>query len=233
MAEVFIVDDQPLFLQGLRALVHAAPGLELAGEASHLPATDEERSALADAEAQVLVFGVNSAGQEALRPARLLRQQFQGTALVALAAHPDSDQLFAAIKAGVAAYLPKSVTGTEFLSTLSQVLDGEYPINEAMAINPNVATRVLRQFQDLSATLGNEMEALVEQALVSPLSTRELEILRNIASGLSNKQIAQRLGISEQTIKNHVTSILHKLDANDRTHAVVLALRHGLIAIPQ
>ncbi len=90
---------------------------------------------------------------------------------------------------------------------------------------------MLRQFQEVSTALGNEMDALVEQALLSPLSARELEILRNIAAGFSNKQIAQRLAISEQTIKNHVTSILCKLDANDRTHAVVLALRHGLISI--
>ena len=229
---VFIVDDQPLFRQALRGVIRPADDLELVGEASVLPENEAERNALVDSSASVLLLGLNNSGTERLRAARLLRQQIRGLGLIALAAVPDNDQLFAAIKAGAAAFLSKGLSAEEILSAIRRVVAGEYPINDSVASSSNVATRVLRQFQELSTALGNEMEALVEQALVSPLSTRELEILRNVAAGLSNKQIGQRLRISEQTIKNHITSILRKLDANYRTHAVVLALRHGLISMP-
>ena len=101
---------------------------------------------------------------------------------------------------------------------------GEHPINESLTNRPKVAEQVLQQFQELS--LRSEAEVLV-----SPLTPRETEILNHIAQGLLNKQIASKLGISEQTIKNHVTSILRKLNANARTEAVVVAIKQGLIKL--
>jgi DNA-binding NarL/FixJ family response regulator len=88
---------------------------------------------------------------------------------------------------------------------------------------PSVAKHVLNEFQSL-ASLGSNMETIV-----APLTVRERQILNHIANGNTNKQIARLLSISEQTIKNHVSAILRKLNANDRAHAVVLAIRHGLI----
>jgi len=101
---------------------------------------------------------------------------------------------------------------------------GEHPINESLANRPRVAEKVLSQFQKLSWQKDTE-------DIMSPLTPREIEILDYVARGFLNKQIAIELGISEQTIKNHVTSILRKLNANARTEAVVLAIKQGMITI--
>ena len=98
-------------------------------------------------------------------------------------------------------------------------------MSDSLISKPRVAERVLREFQYVSL-MGKNVEALA-----TSLSPRETEVLSYVAQGYGNKEIAHTLSISEQTIKNHITSILHKLDANDRTHAVVLALRHGLITV--
>ncbi|MFC2122998.1 response regulator transcription factor, partial [Bacteroidota bacterium] len=105
-----------------------------------------------------------------------------------------------------------------------RIHQGEFIINELVLSRPLVAEKVLRQFQDFTI-LGGAMESLA-----TPLTARELEVLSFAARGYINKQIAYQLGVSEQTIKNHMTSILRKLDANDRTQAVVLALHYGWIS---
>jgi len=153
--------------------------------------------------------------------ARQITQRSPGVSVVILTPYEDDDQLFLAIKSGAAAYLSKGITTEELAGTIRKVFRGEHPISESFLAKPRVASRVLKQFQDLSL-MGKGMEALL-----APLSPREIEILGHVADGNSNEQIAHNLKISEQTIKNHITSILRKLDANDRTQAVVVALRQG------
>ena len=102
---------------------------------------------------------------------------------------------------------------------------GEYPINESLMTRPNVAQRVLKQFEDISS-MGKAIETVI-----APLTRRETQILNYVAEGNTNKQIADILGISEQTIKSHVSAILRKLNANDRAHAVALAIRNGWISV--
>jgi len=102
---------------------------------------------------------------------------------------------------------------------------GEYPINDAVLNKPKVAWRVLKEFQDM-ASMGRTIEDIT-----APLTPREVQILTHIAEGNSNKRIANILGISEQTIKNHVSDILRKLNANDRAHAVFIAVSKGLVSI--
>jgi DNA-binding NarL/FixJ family response regulator len=111
------------------------------------------------------------------------------------------------------------------LSNIRKAAGGGHPINDTFLTQPKVAQKVLEQFQELS--WGREIEDFV-----SPLSPRETEILSYMARGYLNKQIADTLNISEQTIKNHVPSILRKLDANARTQAVVTAIKRGLIKVP-
>ena len=103
---------------------------------------------------------------------------------------------------------------------------GEHPITDELDNRPKVAQNILQQFQELSG----QQEVV---SLISPLTARETEVINYMAQGCANKQIAAKLNISEQTIKNHVTSILSKLDANARTEAVVKAIRRGLIPMKQ
>jgi DNA-binding NarL/FixJ family response regulator len=117
----------------------------------------------------------------------------------------------------------KNLSADELANTLRRVSRKEYPINESLLQRPSAAKKVLNLFQNIAQrNVGN---------LMTPLSEREIEILKYVAEGNSNKRIAATLKISEQTIKNHVTSILRKLNANDRTHAVVLAIRNGWIDV--
>jgi len=141
-----------------------------------------------------------------------------------LTSNPDDAQLFQALKAQATAYLNKEITADQLVDIIRRVARGEHPINESLTTRPNVAEQVLHQFQELSW----RSEA---EGFISPLTPRETEILNYIAQGYLNKQIAVELNISEQTIKNHVTSILRKLNANARTEAVVVAIKQGLISI--
>ena len=118
--------------------------------------------------------------------------------------------------------LNKETTPDQLIDTIRRVAHGQYPINESLITRPSVANKVLQQFQELS---------LQSETVISPLTRRETEVLDYIAQGYLNKQIAAELDISEQTIKNHVTSILRKLNANARTEAVVLALKQGIITL--
>jgi len=159
-----------------------------------------------------------------LKLARRIKQRFPNIGVVVLTSNPADAHLFQALKAQAVAYLSKEVTADELVDIIRRVARGEHPINESLTTRPKVAEQVLRQFQELS--LRSEAEAFI-----SPLTPREMEILNYIAQGYLNKEIAAKLGISEQTIKNHVTSILRKLNANARTEAVVIAIKQGLISL--
>jgi len=213
---IFIADSQPLYRQ---AICQVLPeNIEVVGESDLTPeiwGTIESLSpdiALIDVGLPLLSgFGIT----------RQITSRCPGVAVVILTPSPDDDQLFQAIKSGAVALLSKSVGGEELVCLLNRVGQGEYPINETLLSRPRAAKKVLQLFKNLSL-MGKDIETLM-----TPLSPRETEILRHIAEGNSNKRIAYVLGIGEQTIKNHITSIMRKLNANDRTHAVVLAMRRG------
>jgi DNA-binding NarL/FixJ family response regulator len=149
------------------------------------------------------------------------------TAVIVLAAAEDEESLFDAIKAGAAAFILKEIDPTDLVAIIRRVSSGEYLINDKVFSRPAVASRVLKEFREL-AIYGQEA-----QPIFAPLSPREVEILDNIAQGMTNKQVAYALSISEQTVKNHMSSILRKLSVNDRTQAVVYAMKQGWIRIPE
>jgi len=147
--------------------------------------------------------------------------------VIVLAAAEDEDSLFDAIKAGAAAFILKEVDPADLVAIIRRVSSGEYLINDKVFSRPAVASRVLKEFREL-AIYGQEA-----QPIFAPLSPREVEILDNIAQGMTNKQVAYALSISEQTVKNHMSSILRKLSVNDRTQAVVYAMKQGWIRLPE
>jgi DNA-binding NarL/FixJ family response regulator len=146
-------------------------------------------------------------------------------AIMILTPSEDEERLFQSIKVGAAAYYTRNITPEELKDAVRRVSHGEYLINDDVLSKPQLASRVLKSFRELSV----EEEEAPGKDTYSPLSSREVEILDYIAQGNSNKEIAKSLKISDQTVKNHITSILKKLSVNDRTAAVVHALRHGWI----
>ena len=194
--------------------------IEVVGEASESTSALKQIKALSP---DVVMIDYKLPPQDGPDLARQIKRYVPTVSLILLSSYEDDEQLLDAIKAGSAGYLIKAASGRELASQIRKVYHGEYPINEYLLSRPAVALRILQQFQDL---LLAEKEV---EPLLSPLSPRETEILEYIAKGNSNKEVAFTLGICNQTVKNHVTSIMRKLAANDRTHAVVLALRYGLI----
>ncbi len=219
--QVFILSQQSFFRQGIEHSLSSMEDVEISGAAK---ISDEVLSTIDNLPPDVALVDIDGPSDSGLTLARKIKQRSPNIAVVALTSNPNDSQLFQALKAQAAAYLDKEITATQLVDIIKHVARGEHPINESLTTRPNVANQVLQQFQELSW----QSEA---KDLISPLTPRETEILNYIAQGYLNKQIATKLDISEQTIKNHVTSILRKLNANARTEAVVKAIKQGLISI--
>jgi DNA-binding NarL/FixJ family response regulator len=219
--KVYIMDEQPLFRQGIRSSLSEIPEIEICGEGG---VTEKLLPSVEAILPDVVLLDVLAPSLDGLKLCRILKQRLPSVSVIILSPQVDDDQIFEAIKAHASAYLSKNVTTAELVQTIRRCAQGEHPINEILAGRPRVAEQVLKQFYELS----REKETAT---FISPLTPRETEILNYMAQGYLNKQIADILNVSEQTIKNHVTSILRKLNANARTQAVILAIKKGLITI--
>lgn len=219
--KVCIISPQSLFRQGVRHSLASISGIEIISEAS---ADDEALSAVESSLPDVVMVDIDTPSDGGLKLARQIRQRLPNIGVIVLTSNPDDDQLFQSIKAQASAYLSKDITADELADTVKRTAKGEHPINESFVSHPKVAEQVLYHFRGLPLGQGAE-------SLISPVTPREQEILNYMAKGYLNKQIALALDISEQTVKNHVTSILRKLNANARTQAVVEAIKHGLVSI--
>ncbi len=219
--QVFVVSQQSLFQQGIE---HSFTDIDDIAISGITGVSDEVLKAIDNLPPDVALLDIDGPSEGGLDLARKIRQRSPNIGVIVLTSNTDDSQLFSALKAQAVAYLSKEVTAEQLVDIVRRVAKGEHPINESLTARPKVAEHVLQQFQELSS----RSEA---EAFISPLTPREIEILQYIAQGYLNKQIAAELGISEQTIKNHVTSILRKLNANARTEAVVVAIKQGLISI--
>jgi DNA-binding NarL/FixJ family response regulator len=219
--QVFIISQQSLFVQALEHSFSETEDITIIGTTS---VNSEVLKAIDNMPPDVALLDLDGPSESGLELARKIRQRSPNIGVVLLTSNPDDSQLFLSLKAQAVAYLNKEVTAQQLIDIIRRVAKGEHPINESLTNRPKVAEHVLQQFQELTS----RSEA---EAFISPLTPREIEILQYIAKGYLNKQIAAELGISEQTIKNHVTSILRKLNANARTEAVVVAIKQGLIKI--
>ena len=219
--QVIIVSQQFLFRQGIEHALSEMKDIKISGTAE---VNDGMLDIIDTLPPDVALVDIDVPSDGGLKLARNIKQRLPTIGVVVLTSNPDDAQLFQALKAQAVAYLSKEVTAEELVNTIRRVARGEHPINENLTDRPKLAEQVLHQFQELSW----RSEA---EGFIAPLTPREMEILNYIAQGYLNKQIAAELDISEQTIKNHVTSILRKLNANARTEAVVVAIKQGLISL--
>jgi two-component system response regulator DegU len=229
--KLLIVDDHPLFRQGVRFALAAYDDIHVVAESSTgEDALDWLMSAPPNQEPNVVLVDLNLPGISGLELTRQLRHQYPRVGVVMLSIYESDEQAFNALQAGAAAYRSKDINPKDLADILRRVARGEYVINDVVLEEPKVASRLLSQFrslpQDLTAAPDHDFP------LFTPLSDREIEVLERIADGGSNKEIADTLKISTQTVKNHISSILRKLSLNDRTQAVLYALRRGWIEAP-
>lgn len=219
--KVMIIDEQAFFRAGVRQALSQQDDIEVIE-------CDPNHNTMGIIETNlpdVTLLGSDLANHSRLELSRKIARNFPNTRVIILSPDPNDEELFEVIRSAAVACLRKNSSADELIDTIKRASRGEYPINETVMTRPSVARHVLQQFQDM-ALLSDKMEAVV-----APLTQRETQILTYIADGNTNKNIARILQISEQTIKNHVSAILRKLNANDRAHAVVLAIRRGLIKI--
>lgn len=222
--KILLVDDHALFRVGMRNILEQEPDFLVVGEA------DNSRSALDAAlelSPDIILMDLSLPAPGGIETTQRIKRELPATGIIVLAMEEDEDALFDAIKAGAAAFILKDVGPDDLVTIIRRVFQGEYLINDKVFAKPSVASRVLKEFREL-AVYGQEA-----QPIFAPLSPREVEILDNIAQGMTNKQVAYALSISEQTVKNHMSSILRKLSVNDRTQAVVYAMRQGWIRMPE
>lgn len=219
--QVLIVSQQSLFQQGIEHSLSAMKDMEVSGLSE---VNDQVLPAIDTMPPDVALVDIDGLSDSGLALARRIKQRSPNIGVIVLASNQNDAQLFQVLKAQAVAYLSKEITAEQLADIIRRVSRGEHPINESLTTRPKVAEQVLHQFQELSWRSETE-------GFISPLTPRETEILNYIAQGYLNKQIAAELGISEQTIKNHVTSILRKLNANARTEAVVVAIKQGLITL--
>jgi DNA-binding NarL/FixJ family response regulator len=226
---VIIIDEQPLFREGIHTALNHMKDCVIVGESTNAENINElVRSSNPD----VVLINADLTSADPLEIAQQALQIAPRTAVILLVSSEDEERLFQSIKVGVAGYYTRNITPEELEEAIHKVSQGQYLINNELPLfKPQSISRDLKPFRELITE-----EIVVEderQDLSSPLSSREIEILDYIARGNSNKEIAKSLKISDQTVKNHITSILKKLAVNDRTAAVVYALRHGWIKMHQ
>ncbi len=218
---VLIVDDHPLFREGLSKVFSLEDDITVIGE----EADGEKALRLArELQPDVVVIDINLPSMNGLQVSRQLKADRTGMAVVMLTAYHDQEQVLHAMRAGASAYYSKDVEPSRLVAVIRQIVQGFYIVGDQVFDEAG-----LRIWLDagVEAATGPYMVDPAEHFV--PLSPREMEILQFVTRGMSNKQIAVELGISHQTVKNHMTSILKKLDVEDRTQAAVYALRRGWV----
>jgi DNA-binding NarL/FixJ family response regulator len=193
--------------------------------------TGYEAIRLADIhEPYIILSDIQLPGVTGLKIARILKKQHPSTHIIIVSMHIDDDRLFDAVRAGASAFLSKDIEAQELLDAISRVSNGEQLINQTVLQRPHLAWKVLAEFRSL-ADRGDGTNIPKPPQSAIPLSVREIEVLDCVAQGLSNKEIADALYITEQTVKNHMTSVLRKLEVTDRVQAVLFAVKHGWVEI--
>ena len=213
---VLLVDDQGLFREALATLLGLHSQLEIVGEAGD----GEAGVALAQTlRPDVVLMDLRMPGMSGVEATRRLRGLVPEARVLVLTTFEDDDEVLAAIEAGAAGYMLKASPAEKLVEAICTVMRGGSPLE------PSVASKVMAELARLSR---RQSEARC-QRLADPLSTRELEVLRALCEGLSNKEIAGKLGLTEGTVKNHMTQVLSKLGVLDRTQAALRAHALGLL----
>jgi DNA-binding NarL/FixJ family response regulator len=213
---VLVVDDQALFREALATLLEVRPEIEVVGEAANgAQALDRVATLRPD----VVLMDLHMPVLDGIAATRRLRVEQPGIRVLALTTFDDEEDVFAALRAGAVGYLLKDVSSERLVEALLAAARGE------SVLQPSVAAKVVARF----ARMADDEPVPRPQPLVVPLSDRELEVLRLLAEGASNREIAAALFLAEGTVKNHVTNVLAKLGARDRTQAALRARALDLV----
>lgn len=212
---ILLVDDQRLFREGVATLLALHEDLEIVGEAADGHEAVECARALRP---DVVLMDLRMPRLDGVEATRRIRRELPAVQVIALTTFDEDESVFAALRAGAVGYLLKDSPSAQLAEAVRAAARGE------SFLQPTVASKVVAEFVRL-----RPHRARGNQSLPEPLSGRELEILEHLAAGRSNREIAEHVHLAEGTVKNHVTQILAKLDAPDRTRAALKARELGLV----
>lgn len=206
---ILIADDHPVIREGLSAMLSNVEGFEVVGEAKD---GQEVLDLALRLKPDVVLMDLRMPGMDGVQAMRLIHAQCESVRFIILTVYDNDEYIFEGIRAGASAYLLKDVSREELINAIREVHSGQ------SLLHPRITRKLLER-------VSSSTEA--EQG--STLTEREIEILRMMANGASNKQIAVRLSISSHTVKTHVSNIYQKLEVNDRAEAVAKAIRKGIL----
>ena len=206
---VLIVDDHAVVRQGLRTFLELHDEIEVVGEAANgVEAVEQTRQLLPE----VVLMDLVMPEMDGIEATRSIRALSPSTQVIVLTSFTEDDKVFSSIKAGALGYLLKNVSPPDLVRAIQAAHRGE------VQLNPEIARRLMDEFSTKTS-----------KPVPQELTEREMDVIRLIARGLSNREIAQELVLSEKTVKTHVSNILSKLHLSDRTQAAIYALREGLV----
>ncbi|MEH2027087.1 response regulator transcription factor [Nostoc sp.] len=209
MIKVLLVDDQSLIRQGLRALLELEPDLEIVGEAEN---GEQAINLVAELQPDVILLDIRMPIMDGVAATREIQKRFAKTKILVLTTFDDDEYVSAALKNGAMGYLLKDTPSEELAVAIRAVHKGY------TQLGPGIVKKLLTQFSHVAS-----IQSPPVPSSLTELTPREKEVLQLIATGASNREIAQELYISEGTVKNHVTNILNRLNLRDRTQAAIWA----------
>jgi DNA-binding NarL/FixJ family response regulator len=222
--KVLLADDQTLIRQGIRLLLEIEPDIQVVGQAANGRAALEQVEAL---QPDVVLMDVRMPEMDGVEATRELSARYPEVKVIILTTFEDDETVFDGLKAGARGYLLKDISSEEMAQAVRKVASGQG------LIEPRLTRKVLAEFSRLAAATGQskpEKLGRESEALPVALTERELEVLQALAHGLSNREIAGQLVITEGTVKNHVSSLIDKMGVRDRTQAVLKGQKLGLIS---
>ncbi len=214
---VLLVDDHALFREGLAVVISSQPDMEVVGNANDgLEAVIKAQELKPD----LILMDIQMSTMDGLEATRQIKQILPDTTIVVLTVRDDDEKLFEALKSGAQGYLLKDIRSHKMIEMLQSAMNGE------AAITPSLAGRVLAEFRRMSLQQVNDLDSVPED---NSLTERELEVLSLVAKGASDKEVAEKLFVSLNTVKTHIRNILSKLRVDSRKEAAKLAQNKGLL----
>lgn len=212
---LLVVDDHTLFREGLSALLSTIEDIEIIGEAT----TGEEAESLANSlQPDVILMDINMPGMKGVEATRQILKTSPAIGIIMVTMLEDDASIFSAMRAGARGYVLKGAQHQELLQTIRAVAEGQ------ALFGPPIATRIMGFFNDQGA----KIKSVLPEEVFPDLTPRELEVLELIAEGANNTQIAEKLVISDKTVRNHITNVFSKLQVADRAAAIIRARDVGL-----
>lgn len=217
MIQVLIVDDQELFRESLKVVLGVSPEITVTDA---VPSVSEALKSAGQRRPDVVLMDIRMPGMDGVEGTRLMKERFPQTKVIVLTTFDDDEYVFGALKYGASGYLLKGSS----LSELSKAIEIAY--GGGAMINPDIAIKMIRQFSQMAK---RSARIQVDETLANEIKDNEWKIIRAVGSGMSNKEIARELCLSEGTVRNSISGVLFKLNLRDRTQLAIWAVQTGAV----